>query len=137
MRLSRKMRHVAALSFCVAMSCSLARAADRADVAATSEDNGASPAAKLVRQALEAEAAGDAERRDSYLTDALAADPDYAPAHWQSSEVRTGERWLTIADSAAATMREGKVAQYRQMRDRAAHTGAGQLSLRAGVLPPR
>src|SRR5882724_5812059 len=52
--------------------------------------------ADLVRQALAAEANGRAGERAEFLQRALEQQPDYAPAHWQSGEVRVGDRWLSV-----------------------------------------
>ncbi|HEY4308152.1 MAG TPA: polymorphic toxin-type HINT domain-containing protein [Pirellulales bacterium] len=129
MRLSRMVRHGAAFSLLVVALSALARGADRAQSSAAKTDDSTSPAAKLVREALEAETVGDAERRAAYLADALKADPDYAPAHWHSGEVRVGKAWQTVEASADAATRAGKVAQYRVKRDHVANTALGQIAL--------
>lgn len=138
MRLSRIMRHVAAFSLAVgfvapALLCApVLRAADHASGAlAPSKTTGPtdSPADDLVRQALKAEIDGDSQRRAAYLADALAADPDNASAHWHSGEVRSGDRWVTIADCAATRARDDRIVQYRQKREHAGNTAAAEIGI--------
>ncbi len=75
-------------------------------------------AAQLVRQALEAEAQGDASRRSVLLQQALAEHPDCAAAHWQLGEVRVGDRWLSTGEAVRREVESGHVAEYRQQRDK-------------------
>ena len=81
----------------------------------------------MVRRALAAEAAGQPERRAEYLRQALAADPDNAPAHWQSGEVRLGSRWLPV-DQAASTVAD-KLDEYRQRQEKAHDTAYDHFKL--------
>ena len=107
-------------------------AADRAGVTTAQSANDKdtdSSADELVRQALKAEIDGDSQRRAAYLADALAADPDNAPAHWHSGEVRTGDHWTTIAAAADATRQAGKVAEYRHKREHVANAVQGQIAM--------
>ncbi len=101
----------------------LAQGADNRDGAQSAE------AAQLVRQALAAEEKGDTERRASYLLQALAVAPDYAPAHWQRGEVRLEDRWLTVEAASAETNHAAKVSEYRQRRSQASQTASDQLKL--------
>ncbi len=78
-----------------------------------------SEAALLVRKALEAEAAGDAAGRTRYLGMALAADPDYAPAHWQLGEVRQNGAWIEPVELAHDDAYVNKIAEYKKVRDAA------------------
>ncbi len=78
-------------------------------------DNG-SPAA-LVRAALESELGGPSEVRSELLKQALARDPDYAPARWQSGFVRWDGKWLSPSEVASRTARDPLLAEYRKRRD--------------------
>ncbi|HEX3728144.1 MAG TPA: polymorphic toxin-type HINT domain-containing protein, partial [Pirellulales bacterium] len=86
-------------------------------------------AAQLVLEALQAEADGDTQRRAERLRDAVAADPDYAPAHWSNGEVRLGDRWLSIEAATSEMRSAGEVAQYRQLRARMRNTATAHLQM--------
>jgi hypothetical protein len=75
-----------------------------------------SPAA-LVRGALESELLGPSEVRSELLKQALARDPDYAPARWQSGFVRWDGKWLTPSEVASRTAHDPLLAEYRKRRD--------------------
>ncbi len=92
-------------------------------------DKSSSPAAQLVRQALEAEAAGDVRGRTKLLARALAADPDYAPAHWQLGEVRRGDGWVEPVELATDSARLKRIDEYRTLRDRSKDTIEDQQKL--------
>jgi hypothetical protein len=128
MRLSRIMRHVAAVAFVLHFSAVMSLAADQGQhESSTSAASG--KAAQLVRQALLAEGEGDGQRRADYLKEALATDPSSAPAHWQSGEVRVGDRWLPVESAASHASRTGKVVKYRQLRDAGHNTTNEHLQL--------
>jgi hypothetical protein len=128
MRFSCATRRLAALVLVFLIAVTQAHGAER-ESPPRDRDDSYSPAADLVQEALAAEAAGDAERRAAYLKDALAADADYAPAHWHAGEVRQGEQWVATEAAASEAARAGKVSQYRQLRDRAQNNALGHLSL--------
>src|SRR5262249_619933 len=54
----------------------------------------------LVRAALDAEVRGDVAARAKLLNDAIAADPDFAPARWQAGFVQQNKEWLTLQQAA-------------------------------------
>ncbi|HVU87542.1 MAG TPA: polymorphic toxin-type HINT domain-containing protein [Pirellulales bacterium] len=85
--------------------------------------------AKLVRLALEAEAAGDLVGRSRYLARALAADPDYAPAHWQLGEIRRGDQWVEPIQLARDEQQVAKMSEYRRLRDRSKESPQDQRRL--------
>jgi hypothetical protein len=128
MRLSRIMRQVAAVAFALQFFAVASLAADQGQQK-SSTSAASNTAAQLVHKALVAEAAGETERRTEYLKDALVADPDYAPAHWQSGEVRIGDQWLKVESAASHATRTGKVAKYRQLRDAGHNTTNEHLQL--------
>jgi hypothetical protein len=107
----------------------LALLASPARTWAIAPDETTSTAARLVRQALEAEAAGDRDARGEYLQRALAADPDYAPAHWQMGEVRQDDKWVGIDTLSRDPARKRRMDEYRRKLDMAANTLDGQLML--------
>ncbi|HEY4308151.1 MAG TPA: polymorphic toxin-type HINT domain-containing protein [Pirellulales bacterium] len=88
-----------------------------------------SEAAALVEKALTAEAAGDTDARANYLQQALAADPEYAPAHWQLGEIKVENQWLSADSTAATSAWSSKINEYRQLRARTGRTVDGQLVL--------
>src|SRR5262249_23146223 len=50
-------------------------------------------------------------------------------AHWQSGEVRSGDQWMSIDDTAKRDLRSAKLDEYRKLRDQAAQTVESQLNL--------
>src|SRR5262245_26907744 len=58
--------------------------------------------AGLVRAALENASEGNTSQWNEYLTKAIEADADFAPARWQAGYVRDGDRWLTIEEAMSA-----------------------------------
>ena len=77
-----------------------------------------SPAEALVKKALQAEAAGDQKAHAEYLAQAVAADPDYAPAHWQLGEVLIDGQWRAVDSAAAISSMSAKFREYQQRRSR-------------------
>ncbi|MHB8972518.1 MAG: polymorphic toxin-type HINT domain-containing protein [Pirellulaceae bacterium] len=73
-------------------------------------------AADLVQAALQAEAAGDAAKRESLLREALDNDPEYAPARWHSGFVRLNDKWVSLAESQNVFRLDPRVADYRVVR---------------------
>lgn len=95
-----------------------------------SEGKGTAKADELVGEALAREAYGLAGERDRLLRQALALNPDYAPARWHTGHVKLGKDWVTLEDRTrtAAALPEGWEA-YLQQRERTAGDFAGQLAL--------
>ena len=77
-----------------------------------------SPAATLVRCALEAGSAGDTAARREYLAQALSADPNDAASHWQHGDVRLNGQWRSVEQLARDPARIRKVNDYRARRRR-------------------
>lgn len=102
-----------ALCYVIAMAATSSSFGAEVDAAA----NKSAVALVLVRQSLEAEAAGDKVRRDDYLHRALVADPDCVAAHWHNGEVRSKDGWVSIEVAGKAAWRAGNIAQYRQMHE--------------------
>jgi hypothetical protein len=71
----------------------------------------------LVREALLAEADGNATVRSEKLRNALAADQNSAAAHWLAGQIEVGDRWLSIDDAEQQAAQAGKVDEYRKQRD--------------------
>jgi hypothetical protein len=89
-------------------------------------------AAKTLRQALEAELAGDLERRSELLAAALKQSPGYAPAQWQSGRVRLGAQWLPVADAELHYRRhqdDPTRVEYERLRDKTDDSQDGHASL--------
>jgi hypothetical protein len=79
-------------------------------------DTSASPQS-LVQAALESELNGPSELRKTYLDQALASDPNYAPARWQSGFIRWDGEWLTPEEVAKRAAHDPLLAEYRRRRD--------------------
>lgn len=95
----------------------------------TPEDSKSTPAAALVWQALDNEVAGDGAARKQLLAEALAADPEYPPAHWHLGHVRSSGAWLPAAEAMAKGADAAVTAQYRAKRDEAEGSPGQELRL--------
>jgi hypothetical protein len=89
----------------------------------------ADQAAQLVKRALQAEAEGKPDVRTDLLNQALATVPDFAPAHWQLGEIRSGDKWTSVDNAAKQTANSAKLDEYRKLRDQAVQTVDDQLQL--------
>ncbi|HEY4312301.1 MAG TPA: polymorphic toxin-type HINT domain-containing protein [Pirellulales bacterium] len=96
---------------------------------AAEQQTDSSEAAQFVRQALTAEATGDATGRTHYLAKALAADPDYAPAHWQLGEVRQNGTWIGAEELPRDRYFGERLKEYRRKIDGTRHSLGDQLIL--------
>jgi hypothetical protein len=110
MRRDRILYAAALFTILVASAASLLAAEGRVPVDSSSS-------AGLVRAALESELGGRSEVRDELLRQALARDPNYAPARWQSGFVRWDGQWLTPSEVASRAARDPLLAEYRKRRD--------------------
>ncbi|HEX6960824.1 MAG TPA: polymorphic toxin-type HINT domain-containing protein [Lacipirellula sp.] len=98
----------------------------------------AARAVSLVEQALSAGLAGDAATRTELLDEAVAANPDYAPARWQKGEVKFNGKWQTPKQVAELVSTDERYEQYRQMRDTSAgrvddHIALAEWCMRQGL----
>jgi hypothetical protein len=91
-------------------------AASRSGAETKIPDTGAPPAA-LVKAALESELDGPSELRHTLLEQALARDPNFAPARWQSGFVRWDGGWLHVDEVPKRAADDKSLAAYRKMRD--------------------
>jgi len=73
-------------------------------------------AASAVRLALEAELIRDDAARVRHLSDALAADPAHAPAHWQLGHVFVEGQWHDVAPAVKLTAAGTRYEEYRRQR---------------------
>ncbi len=71
---------------------------------------------RLVQAALDSEREGPSTARATLLEQALARDPSFAPARWQSGFVRWQDEWLSPEDVAARTADDKTLAAYRKLR---------------------
>lgn len=88
-----------------------------------------SPAQRLVAAALEAEAGGQLESRQTLLEQALDADPQFAAAHWHLGKIRVGDAWLSVDEAIKKTVAEGKIFDYNRRRNTAGRSAAEQAAL--------
>ncbi|HVU90012.1 MAG TPA: polymorphic toxin-type HINT domain-containing protein [Pirellulales bacterium] len=85
----------------------------------------------LLDKALSAEATGDTQARGEYLQQALAADPDFAPAHWQLGEMKIDGQWLSVDSAAATSTMAAKFHEYRLRRAKTRATADEQIKFAA------
>jgi hypothetical protein len=98
--------------------------------AAGSRDSVATDDAKrLVAEALQAELEGDAARRAELLVEAIGAAPEYAPARWQSGQVRFGDEWLPVDQAQQLAVADPKRAEYLRLQTAGGDTVRDQLVL--------
>ncbi len=110
--------------------CLVAQAAERRPSKAKETDPQSSETAtRYVRQALEAELAGDTDMRSNLLRQALELSPDSPAAHWQLGQVRIGDRWVSVVDATKERSDAGTVDQDRQMRNSVPPDYLGQLQM--------
>lgn len=83
----------------------------------------------LVRRALESEVAGDAQRRQDLLKQALEAAPDYPPANWHLGRVKVDGRWVALDEAARLAAADERLAQYRRLREEALGNAKRELTL--------
>jgi len=86
---------------------------------------------QLVREALHREVYGLDQERRELLDQALAADPQSAPARWHAGQVRFQDQWLPARDVPAKTGENRRWQSYLQQREEQPDTVAGQLALAA------
>ncbi len=90
---------------------------------------GTEEASRLVRNALEAELAGNLGKRSELLQQAITADPTYAPAHWQLGEFRVGEKWLSADEATRQSNQQERYLEYANRRTATGKSAAEQLEL--------
>ena len=88
-----------------------------------------STAGALVGIALRAEAAGQAEQRATFLSQARDQYPGYAPARWQSGFLKQGRKWLTVEAAQRAAAEDKKLQEYQRLRGTLPNLPAAQLQL--------
>lgn len=86
-------------------------------------------AQRLLRQALQAEIAGDNSLRARILDEALQIEPQLAPARWHAGQIRLDGRWLSVRESQEEAARDEKLRQYRQLRARSNGSVRSQMNL--------
>jgi hypothetical protein len=87
------------------------------------------PAAPFVQAALDAEQAGDASQRSALLAQAVAADPDFAPARWQSGQLMFDGAWRTPEEIERLVQNHHRWADYRSRREVVEGTPQDHLEL--------
>ncbi len=97
--------------------------------AETKIPDASAPPAVLVKAALESELDGPSEIRRTLLDQALARDPNFAPARWQSGFVRWDGEWLSIDEVPKRAAADKQLAAYRKMRDAMVDTAENHRAL--------
>jgi hypothetical protein len=115
----------------VLFSSVIFKAAAEDSAATESEFRGSSSArAKaLVEAALQAGLTGDSAKRSELLAAAVAADGDYAPARWQSGQVKFNGQWRTPEQIAELVSSHRRWREYRELRDASGGTLADHVEL--------
>src|SRR5262245_43427100 len=109
------MLRIAASVFCCIPALAPARLmAAGGDVA--TKQTGPSQAASLVQGALDAELKGDAVKRSALLAEAIEADPDFAPARWQSGQVQFDGAWRDLDQVQNLVAHDERWKAYRELR---------------------
>jgi hypothetical protein len=88
-----------------------------------------SDAQELVQAALQAEVDATFTSRAELLEQALARDPNHAPARWQSGFVQRDGKWSPYIAGETQVELSSVVRQYWAQRSRSAHTSQDQLAL--------
>lgn len=125
MRLPTTSAICAALLLC-GLSSTFSVAAEKTPVGKTAASK---KAAELVTAALQAEAAGSAEARAALLKQAMAVDPDHAPARWHSGFVQWNGRWADIDDVPKLAKRDERFTAYRKRREGMVETAENHREL--------
>ena len=74
-------------------------------------------AGELVRLALQSEVAGNDQRRDGLLREALYAWPNDPSVHWQMGYVRMGGRWLSPGEVELSARGDKRLGEYSHRRN--------------------
>lgn len=89
----------------------------------------ATQADSLVKDALYYEIYGDQAKREQLLATARELSPNFAPARWQSGQVKHNERWLSTDQVSELAASSSSLARYQAKRSESPDTAAGHLSL--------
>lgn len=88
-----------------------------------------SSAQPLVASALRAELAGRNEGRTALLDRAIGLDPEYAPARWQSGQMRIDGQWMTVEEAQRLAAGNKVLRAYRNRRAFVPNESAAQAAL--------
>jgi hypothetical protein len=107
----------------------LAAVAFRPPCAAAADESPKESAAPVaaradVNAALEAEAAGQNERRSELLYQAWLAAGDLPEANWHTGRVQVDDGWLPLGEAVSRAASDADEAKYQELRDRAAGSRA-------------
>lgn len=80
------------------------------------QTHGAQRAAVLVQEALDADAAGHATLRHNLLAMAIEADPEFAPARWQTGQIKFEGEWKNVAEIGEQVSGDPRWDEYRERR---------------------
>ncbi len=110
----------------VAATCTLSFAASA--LGATPSTDSRTPQ-QLVSAALRTDLDGPSSERDALLQQAIARDPDFAPARWQLGFVRWDDQWRALDDVARLANDDPQMSEYRQRRNALIDTADNQREL--------
>lgn len=88
-----------------------------------------STAERLVADALRAEVAGDAGRRELLLDQAVAVAPENRLARWYRGEIETNGQWQPVEELQQAAAADPRRAEYLRLRESAGDSLNDQLAL--------
>lgn len=92
-------------------------------------------AQQLVAEALHREIYGLQSDRNRLLAEAIAVDPNYAPARWHQGFVRVGAQWSHVYDAPGIMGTSSTLASYRKLREDARAGGHRLADPTRGLLP--
>ncbi|WP_428306782.1 polymorphic toxin-type HINT domain-containing protein [Lacipirellula sp.] len=95
-------------------------------------------ASQLTVEALAAQLVGEVQERDALLEEAIAADPNFAPARWQRGEMLDQGKWRSVASVQKRLAANPSREEYLELRDSspdtlAAHAELAQWCMRNGL----
>jgi Pretoxin HINT domain len=99
------------------------------EVARAADTQASAVAARLVGEAVLAEAKGDGASRRRLLDEAAEAAPDYQLAHWQNGQVEVTNQWLPVEEAQQIAAMDPRFAQYSQLCAAANDSENSQLTL--------
>ncbi|MGD9636568.1 MAG: hypothetical protein AB7U97_25010, partial [Pirellulales bacterium] len=88
-----------------------------------------SSAERMVADALRAEVDGNLAKRRVLLSVAVDQEPEYAPARWQSGQVRVDGEWQTVGEAQVAAAKDPRRIEYQVLRKSAGDSFGEQLQL--------
>jgi len=117
------------LLFSAALTCGTQALAATATADSAKPSATVSLAAQCIQGAITAETRADLARHDRLIEQALRVAPSFAPARWQSGQVRYADQWMTIDSALEKGAQDDLLQRYRKLRSESSNLPGGQLKL--------